>query len=80
MQQSVKNVCAKFKVDRLSSFRIGARHMLTTQKCFPGKIPLTLKTTTSDSLKTHFLIKLSSVKFLLEIFDVKQIFYSQVKK
>ena len=79
MQQSVKNVCAKFRVDILSSFRTGARHVLTTQKCFPIKIPLTMKTATSNSLLTHFLIKLSSVKLLLEIFDVKQI-CSRVKK
>ena len=41
VQQSVRNVCAKFKIDRLSRFRTGARHVLTTQKCFPGESPLT---------------------------------------
>ena len=79
MQQFVRNVCAKFKVDRLSRFRTGARHVLTTQKRFPSEIPQTMKTATSNSSQTHFLTKLSSVKFLLEIFDVKQI-YSRTKK
>ena len=50
VQQSVRNVCAKFKVDRLSRFRTGARHVLTTQKRFPSEIPLTMKTATSNSL------------------------------
>ena len=53
MQQSVRNVCAKFKVDRLSRFRAGARQLFTTQKLFPSEIPLTLKTATSKfSLNT----------------------------
>ena len=50
MQQSVRNVCAKFKVDRLSRFRTGARQVFTTQKPFPSEIPQTMKTTTSNSL------------------------------
>ena len=75
MQQFVRNVCAKFKVDCLSCFRTGARYVLTTQKRFPSEIVLTMKTATSNSLSTHFLIKLSSVKFILEIFDVKQIYF-----
>ena len=50
VQQPVRNVCAKFKVDRLSRFRTGARHVLTTQKRFPSEIPLTMKTATSNSL------------------------------
>ena len=50
MQQSVRNVCAKFKVDHLSRFRTGARHVVTTKKRFPSKIPLTMKITTSNSL------------------------------
>ena len=43
VQQSVRNVCAKFKVDRLSRFRTGVRHVLTTQKRFPSEIPLSMK-------------------------------------
>ena len=43
VQQSVKNVCAKFKVDRLSRFRTGVCHVLTTQEFFSTKIPLTRK-------------------------------------
>ena len=50
VQQSVRNVCAKFKVDRLSRFRTGARQVFTTQKLFPSEIPLTMKTATSNSL------------------------------
>ena len=50
MQQSVRNVCAKFKVDRLSRFRTGARYVFTTQKRFPSEIALTMKTATSNSL------------------------------
>ena len=50
VQQSVRNVCAKFKIDRLSRFRTGARHVLTTQKRFPSEIPRTMETATSNSL------------------------------
>ena len=50
VQQSVRNVCAKFKVDPLSRFRTGARQVFTTQKLFPSEIPLTMKTATSNSL------------------------------
>ena len=50
MQQSVRNVCAKFKVDRLSRFRTGARYVLTTQKHFHSEIALTMKTATSNFL------------------------------
>ena len=63
VQQSVRNVCEKFKIDRLSRFRTGARHVLTTQKCFPGESPLTWKVQHQIPCTTHFLIKLSSVKF-----------------
>ena len=38
VQHPVRDVCAKFKVDRLSRFRTGAREMFTPQKPFPGKI------------------------------------------
>ena len=50
MQQSVRNVCAKFKADRLRRFPTGARHVLTTQKRFPREVPLTMKNATSNSL------------------------------
>ena len=50
VQQSVRNVCAKFKVDCLSCFRTGARQLFSTQKLFPSEIPLTMKTATSNSL------------------------------
>ena len=49
MQQSGRNVCAKFKVDPLSRFRTGAREVFTTQKLFPSDIPLTMKIAASDS-------------------------------
>ena len=58
MQQSVRNMCAKFKVDRLSCFRTGTRQVFTTQKLFPSEILLTMKTATSNSIETHFLIKI----------------------
>ena len=49
--QSLRNnVCAKFKVDRLSRFRTGAHFVLTTQERFPSEIVLTMKTATSNSL------------------------------
>ena len=50
VQQSFRNVCAKFKVDPFNRFGTGAHHVLTTQKRFPSKIPLTMKTATSNSL------------------------------
>ena len=46
LQQSVRNVHAKFEVDPLSRFRAGARQVFTTQKLFPGKILVTMKTAT----------------------------------
>ena len=50
VQLSFRNVCAKFKVDPFSRFHTGAHHVLTTQKSSPSKIPLTMKTATSNSL------------------------------
>ena len=41
VQQSVRNVCAKFKVDRC--FRTGACYVLTTKKRFLSEIPLSMK-------------------------------------
>ena len=49
VQWSFRNMCAKFTVDPLSHFHTGAHHVLTTQKNFPSKIPLTMKTATSNS-------------------------------
>ena len=54
VQQFLKNVCAKFKVNRLSRFRTGACQVFATQKPFPSEIPLTMKTTTSNSLENTF--------------------------
>ena len=50
MQQSGTNVHAKFTVGPLSRFRTGACQVLTTQKPFPGEIPLAMKTATPNSL------------------------------
>ena len=50
VQHLVRNVCAKFKVDRLSRFRTGVRQVFTNQKPFPIEIPLTMDTETSNSL------------------------------
>ena len=49
MQQSVRNVCPKFEVDSLSRFRTGARQVVTTQKLFPGEIPVTIQIATTNS-------------------------------
>ena len=53
---SVRNECAKFKVDCLIRFCAGTRYVFTTQEPFPSEIPVTMKTAISNSLKTHFLI------------------------
>ena len=50
VQQSVRNVCVKFKVDLFSRFCTGARHVFTTQKLSPNEIHLTMKTATLNSL------------------------------
>ena len=46
VQQSVRNVCVKFKVDYFSRFRTAARQVFTAQKPFPSEIPLAMKTAT----------------------------------
>ena len=50
VQQSVRNVCVKFKVHRLCRFPAKAWQVFTTQKPFPGEIALPMKTETSNSL------------------------------
>ena len=45
----VRNVCAKFKVDRLSHFRTGACQVFITHKPFPSEINVTAKTATPNS-------------------------------
>ena len=50
MQQSVRNVSAKFEVNSLSRFPTGARQVFTTEKLFPREIPVTMKTATINSL------------------------------
>ena len=50
VQHPIRNVCAKFKVNRSSHFGAAAREVFTTQKTFPSEILLTMKTTTSNSL------------------------------
>ena len=80
MQQSVGNMCAKFKDDPLSRFRTVARQVFTTQKHFPSEIPLTMKTATSNFLQTHFLIKLPSVKFLLKSLTLNKSILEQKSK
>ena len=37
----VKNLCAKFKIDRTKRFGTGAHQILTTQNPFPDEIPQT---------------------------------------
>ena len=46
LQQSVRNVHAKFEVDPLSRFPAGARQVFTTQKLFPREIPIATNTAT----------------------------------
>ena len=72
MQQSVRNVCAKFGVDPLNRFRTGARQVFTTQKFFPSEIPLTVKTNIKFSLNT-FSYQITICQISFKIFDVKQI-------
>ena len=74
MQQPVRNVGAKFKVDCLSRFRTGARQVFTSQKPYPSEIPLTMKTGTSNSLEITFSNQIIICQISFEIFDVKQIY------
>ena len=73
MQQSVRNLCAKFEVDSLSRFCTGARQVFTTEKLFPSEISLTMKIATTLSLNTFSdqIITICQISF--EILDVKQI-------
>ena len=87
VQQSVRNVYVKFKVDQVNCFRTEARQVLTTQKLFPSKIPLTMKIATSNSLYpvdhdvvstcvywvNTFFDQITICQISFEIFDVKQI-------
>ena len=50
VQQSVKNVRVKFKVDWFSHFSTEACQVFTTKKLFRNKIPLTMKTATANSI------------------------------
>ena len=81
MQQSVRNVCAKFKVDPLSRFRTGARQVFTTHKLFSSEIPLTLKLQHQIPFKhifwSSYYLTISKISF--EIFDIKKI-DTQAKK
>ena len=63
MQQSFRNVCAKFKVDRFGRFRTGARQVFTPQKPFPSEILLTMKTATSQFLITQRTLKMMKNAF-----------------
>ena len=60
VQHPLRNVCTKLKVDRTKRFGNGAPQVSTIQKPFGSEIPLTMKTRASNSLSTHFLIKLPS--------------------
>ena len=46
----MRDVCAKFKINRAIRFRTGTRQAFTTNKHFPSEIPLTMKTAASNSL------------------------------
>ena len=50
IQDPVKNVCTKFKVNSSSYFGTGAREMFITHTPLPGEIPPTNKNSKSNSL------------------------------
>ena len=50
VQQSVRNVCSKFKVDPLRCYNTGLRQAFTIQKLLNCEILLTMKTAISNSL------------------------------
>ena len=54
VQEPVRTVCTKFKVDRLNRFCTEAHRALTTRKSFMKEIPLTIKTATASSFKHIF--------------------------
>ena len=61
---AARNVCGKFKVDRLSRFRTGARQMFTTQKPFASEIPLTMETIQHQILfKIRYQITICQISF-----------------
>ena len=62
VQQSVRNVCAKFKVDCLSRFRTGPRQVFTPRNHSLTKFLQPRKLQYQILFKTSFLIKLPSVK------------------
>ena len=72
MQQYVRNVLAKFKVDLLSHFHTGARQVFTTQKLFPSEIPLTMKIATINFFLNTLSDQITICEISFEIFDVKQ--------
>ena len=80
MQQSVRTVCAKFKVDSLNRFFTGARQVSTTQKPFPSQIPLTMKMQHQILFEIRFLIRFTTCQISFEIFDVKQIYTRKESK
>lgn len=63
MQQFLRNVLAKFKVNSLSPFCREARFVFSTQKLFPSKIFLTIEFAKSIAPSIG---KLQSVNFLLK--------------
>ena len=54
VQQPVRTVCAKFKVNRLNRFCTEAHWVLTTRKSFINEILLNMKTATASSFKHIF--------------------------
>ena len=79
MQQSVRNVCAKFKVDPLSRFRTGARQVFTTQKLFPSEIPLTNENCNIKFPLNTLFDQITICQISFETFDVNQI-YTRTKE
>ena len=73
MQQPLRNVCEKFKVDPWSRFRTAARQVFTIQKLFPSEIPLAMKIATTKLSLNTFSDQITICQISFEILDVKQI-------
>ena len=77
MQQSIRNACAKFKVDRLSRFLTGACQVLTTQK---PKFLEPWKLQHQILFKNTFSNQIIICQISFEIFEVTQIYARKKSK
>ena len=79
MQHFVRNVFAKFKVDRLSRFRTGARQVFTTQKPFRSEISSNHENCNIKFTLKYVFYQITICQISFEIYDAKQI-YTREKK